>query len=130
MPLRDGSNHQAAVHTEHLPGDVTGAFACQKHQQLRHLVRAAQAAHGGLLGQRGLILCRKGSHHIGVDDTRSHAVDGDAAGALLFGEGLGQADEARLGSADEVAKLLVFLAGEDAGYITGQVFGVNGGLVI
>ena len=29
-----------------------------------------------------------------------------------------------------VAKLLVFLAGEDAGYITGQVFGVNGGLVI
>jgi hypothetical protein len=24
----------------------------------------------------------------------------------------------------------VFLAGEDAGYITGQVFGVNGGLVI
>ena len=36
----------------------------------------------------------------------------------------------RLGTADEVAKLLVFLAGEDAGYITGQVFGVNGGLVI
>ena len=36
----------------------------------------------------------------------------------------------RLGSADEVAQLLVFLAGEGAGYITGQVFGVNGGLVI
>ena len=36
----------------------------------------------------------------------------------------------RLGTAAEVAKLLVFLAGEDAGYITGQVFGVNGGLVI
>lgn len=35
----------------------------------------------------------------------------------------------RLGSADE-AQLLVFLAGESAGYITGQVFGVNGGLVI
>ena len=30
----------------------------------------------------------------------------------------------------EVAKLLLYLAGEDAGYITGQVFGVNGGLVI
>ena len=25
---------------------------------------------------------------------------------------------------------LLYLAGEDAGYITGQVFGVNGGLVI
>ena len=33
----------------------------------------------------------------------------------------------RLGTADEVAKLLVFLAGEDAGYITRQVFGVNRG---
>ena len=39
-------------------------------------------------------------------------------------------DMYRLGSADEVARLLVFLASEDAGYITGQVFGVNGGLVI
>ena len=36
----------------------------------------------------------------------------------------------RLGTAEEVAKLLLYLAGEDAGYITGQVFGVNGGLVI
>ena len=36
----------------------------------------------------------------------------------------------RLGTPEEVAKLLVFLASEDAGYITGQVFGVNGGLVI
>ena len=36
----------------------------------------------------------------------------------------------RLGTPEEVAKLLVFLADEDAGYITGQVFGVNGGLVI
>ena len=36
----------------------------------------------------------------------------------------------RLGTAEEVAKLLLYLAGENAGYITGQVFGVNGGLVI
>ena len=36
----------------------------------------------------------------------------------------------RLGTAEEVAKLLLYLAGEDAGSITGQVFGVNGGLVI
>ena len=39
-------------------------------------------------------------------------------------------DMYRLGSADEVRQLLVFLAGERAGNITGQVFGVNGGLVI
>ena len=36
----------------------------------------------------------------------------------------------RLGSPEEVAQALLFLAGEEAGYITGQVFGVNGGLVI
>ena len=33
-------------------------------------------------------------------------------------------------TAEEVARALLFLAGEEAGYITGQVFGVNGGLVI
>lgn len=36
----------------------------------------------------------------------------------------------RYGAADEVAQLVVFLAGTGAGYITGQVVGVNGGLYI
>lgn len=34
----------------------------------------------------------------------------------------------RLGRPEEVAKLIVFLAGEDAAYITGQVIGINGGM--
>lgn len=34
----------------------------------------------------------------------------------------------RLGSAQDVAKAVGFLAGEDAGYITGQVIAVNGGM--
>ena len=36
----------------------------------------------------------------------------------------------RLGTADEIARTMVFLADEASGYITGQVLGVNGGLVI
>ena len=36
----------------------------------------------------------------------------------------------RLGNAWEIARTLVFLASPDAGYITGQVIGQNGGLVI
>jgi 3-oxoacyl-[acyl-carrier protein] reductase len=35
----------------------------------------------------------------------------------------------RAGSAEEVAHLVDFLAGEDAGYITGQVISVNGGMI-
>ena len=36
----------------------------------------------------------------------------------------------RLGTAEEIARTLVFLASPEAGYITGQVIGQNGGLVI
>ena len=36
----------------------------------------------------------------------------------------------RLGTPEEVARTLVFLAGRGAGFITGQVLGVNGGIVI
>ncbi len=34
----------------------------------------------------------------------------------------------RFGTCEEVAEMIVFLAGEKAGYITGQVFNINGGL--
>jgi 3-oxoacyl-[acyl-carrier protein] reductase len=36
----------------------------------------------------------------------------------------------RLGTVDEVADLVAFLARREAGYITGQVIGINGGLYI
>ncbi len=36
----------------------------------------------------------------------------------------------RMGSADEVASAIYFLASSDADYITGQVLGINGGYVI
>lgn len=36
----------------------------------------------------------------------------------------------RLGTAEEIAKTIVFLAGRDSGYINGQVLGQNGGYVV
>lgn len=36
----------------------------------------------------------------------------------------------RLGTPDDVAKAIMFLASEEAGFITGQVLGVNGGFII
>ena len=36
----------------------------------------------------------------------------------------------RMGTPDEVASLAYFLASEDSDYITGQIFGINGGYVI
>lgn len=36
----------------------------------------------------------------------------------------------RLGTPEEVAKTIYFLASEDASFITGQVLGVNGGMII
>ena len=35
----------------------------------------------------------------------------------------------RLGSADDIANAVLFLASDNSGYITGQVIGVNGGMV-
>ena len=36
----------------------------------------------------------------------------------------------KLGSPEDIARTVVFLASENAGYITGQILGVNGGLII
>lgn len=62
----------------------------------------------------------------GVIDTDMNAeLDEEALHALAEETPLG-----RIGTAEEVARAVVFLAGENAGFITGQVLGVNGGLVM
>lgn len=36
----------------------------------------------------------------------------------------------RLGAPEDIARAVCFLAGEDGGYVTGQILGVDGAMVI
>ena len=91
------------------------------------------AAKAGLIGLTKALAKEEGPSGITVNCVAPGVIDTDMMAAFTAEGKAALAEETpvgRLGSADEVAQLLVFLAGESAGYITGQVFGVNGGLVI
>ena len=91
------------------------------------------AAKAGLIGLTKALAKEEGPSGITVNCVAPGVIDTDMMAAFTAEDKAALAEETpvrRLGTAEEVAKLLVFLAGEDAGYITGQVFGVNGGLVI
>ena len=91
------------------------------------------AAKAGLIGLTKALAKEEGPSGITVNCVAPGVIETDMMAAFTAEDKAALAEETpvgRLGSADEVAALLVFLAGEDAGYITGQVFGVNGGLVI
>ena len=91
------------------------------------------AAKAGLIGLTKALAKEEGPSGITVNCVAPGVIDTDMMAAFTAEDKAALAEETpvgRVGSADEVAQLLVFLAGESAGYITGQVFGVNGGLVI
>ena len=91
------------------------------------------AAKAGLIGLTKALAKEEGPSGITVNCVAPGVIETDMMAAFTAEDKAVLAEETpvgRLGSADEVAALLVFLADEGAGYITGQVFGVNGGLVI
>lgn len=91
------------------------------------------AAKAGLIGLTRALAKEEGPSGITVNCVAPGVIDTDMMASFTAEDKAALAEETpvgRLGTADEVARLLVFLAGEEAGYITGQVFGVNGGLVI
>lgn len=94
---------------------------------------AYSAAKAGLIGLGKALAKEEGPSGITVNVVAPGVIDTDMMACFTPEDRAALAEETpveRLGTADDVARTLVFLADEAAGYITGQVLGVNGGLVI
>ena len=134
--------------------DLTGAFHCCQ-AALPDMIRAKwgrillvssmwgqtggscevaySAAKAGLIGLGKALAKEEGPSGITVNIVAPGVIDTDmmAGFSLEDKEALAQETPVgRLGTPAEIAHALLFLAGEESGYITGQVLAPNGGLVI
>ena len=91
------------------------------------------ASKAGLIGLGKALAKEEGPSGITVNVIAPGVIDTDMMAGFTAEDRAALAEETpveRLGTADEIARTMVFLADEASGYITGQVLGVNGGLVI
>lgn len=91
------------------------------------------AAKAGVIGLCRALAKEEGPSGITVNCVAPGVIDTDMMASFTEEDRAALAEETpvgRLGTAEEIALTLVFLASPDAGYITGQVIGQNGGLVI
>jgi 3-oxoacyl-[acyl-carrier protein] reductase len=86
------------------------------------------AAKAGLIGATRSLALELAKRNVTVNAVAPGLIDTDMLAAAPVDEILEAIPMRRLGKADEVAALVSFLAGDSAGYITGQVIGINGGL--
>src|SRR6266704_2906499 len=89
------------------------------------------ASKAGLVGLARSLARELGSRHITCNVVAPGFVDTDMTAALPAERKaaiLTQVPLGRLASAEEIAGVVEFLAGDDAGYITGAVIPVDGGL--
>ena len=89
------------------------------------------AAKAGVVGMSRSLAREIGSRNITVNCVAPGFIDTDMTRALSDGQKaalLAQIPLGRLGTPDDVAAAVAFLASPPAGYITGTVLHVNGGM--
>ena len=93
---------------------------------------AYSAAKAALIGMTKALAKEAAPSGICVNCVAPGAIATDMLAGFDESTLIGLAEETplgRLGTPEEVAKAILWLCSEDAGYITGQVLGVNGGMV-
>ena len=98
---------------------------------------AGQAVYGGskaaVIGMTQSLAKELATQQIRVNAIAPGFIDTDMVHSLSedkFQQRLDSIAMGRIGSADEVAKVALFLASELSSYVTGQVIGVDGGMLI
>ena len=94
---------------------------------------AYSATKAALIGLTKALAKELGPSGVRVNCVTPGVIDTDMNAQLTDEDRAALADETplgRIGKAEEVAKAILFLCGEEASFITGQVLGVSGGLVI
>lgn len=89
------------------------------------------ASKAGVIGMTKSIAKELAGRNITVNAVAPGFIDTDMTAALTESAknaALGSIPMGRMGTPENVAKAVAFLAGEDAGYITGQVLAVDGGM--
>ena len=94
---------------------------------------AYSATKAALIGLTKALAKEVGPSGIRVNCVTPGVIDTDMNAQLTEDDRAALADETplgRIGNADEVAKTILFLCGEGASFMTGQILGVSGGMVI
>lgn len=89
------------------------------------------ASKAGVIGMTKSLAKELAGRNITVNAVAPGFIDTDMTAALTEtakNAALGSIPMGRMGTPENVAKAVAFLAGEDAGYITGQVLAVDGGM--
>lgn len=86
------------------------------------------ASKAGLIGATKALSREIASRNITVNAITPGFIETEMLGGLKVEEITKTIPAARLGTPDEVASAVVFLCSQNAGYVTGQVIGINGGL--